>query len=81
MPTDKEREGVPWTGGCRKKRCVLQLDHSGPCKRPRRADMRTRATPRRCHAGQVLLRRRAARSGACVARSGHLAWCIPLRTL
>ena len=33
MPKDKEREGVPWSGGCRKKDCVLQLGHSGPCKK------------------------------------------------
>ena len=29
----KDREGVPWSGGCRKKDCVLQLGHSGPCKK------------------------------------------------
>jgi hypothetical protein len=33
MPKDKEREGVPWSGGCGKKGCVLQLNHSGPCKK------------------------------------------------
>jgi len=33
MPKDKERHGVPWSGGCRKKGCVLPLNHSGPCKK------------------------------------------------
>ena len=40
----------------------------------RGADMCPRATPRPRRAGHVLLRHRAARSGACVARSGHRAW-------
>ena len=35
MPKDKERFsfGIPWSGGCRKKGCVLPLNHSGPCKK------------------------------------------------
>ena len=53
-----EREGVPWTGGCRKKRCVLQLDHDGPCKKPCRVDMCT------CHA----------KSTVCVPASCRLGW-------
>ena len=40
----------------------------------RGADMCTRATPRPRRAGHVLLRHRATRSGACVARSRHRAW-------
>lgn len=29
----RERGGVPWTGGCPKKNCVLVAGHDGPCKR------------------------------------------------
>ena len=32
MPTGKQRNGVPWSGGCPRSGCVLQKNHEGPCK-------------------------------------------------
>jgi len=30
---ERDRDGVPWTGGCPKKNCVLAAGHDGPCKK------------------------------------------------
>ena len=32
-PKKPERDGVPWTGGCPNKGCLLPKNHEGPCKK------------------------------------------------